>query len=670
MRVSSTAICTLAALTAGNQLQSASAVTNHPAPTPTPKTSKLVVSAIVHATTPVKNIAAPETLISQQFSANKGVVVKTIPNPNNPSTPTNTPTVKDLVITATDVQILGATPELQEVIGKVTKTRAGGETSRSQIQQDLNAILNTGLFADARVNTSNTPNGIKVIYQVQPVIVRSLQLSGGKALTLQIALDRLQPLLGKPISPTTLSQSVQQINKWYTDHNYVLARVISITPSPNGILTVNVAEGVVSNIKFRFVNDKGNAVDDKGKPVKGRSQESFLRQQLKSQPGQVFQQDVVQQDIRQLYQLGLFQNITVALEGDAKQVDVVYELTEAPARSFNLGGNYSNDSGIGATINYKDQNLGGINQTLGANAQITRRDIQFDGNFTNPYRATNPDSLGYRVDAFRRAGLSETFDDKIKLANGDKVRQNQIGGGITLQRPLGEWDTSLGLNYARTSIRDRDGKLAAFDAGKNPLSFSGKGIDDLTTVSFNAVRDQRNNPLNPTQGSLISLSAEQSIPLGEGNIEMKRLRANYSQYVPIRLLGTKDQEVLAVNLQGGTVIGDLAPYQTFNLGGPNSVRGYDFGAVGSGRSYVLASAEYRFPILQPVGGVLFADFASDLGTGNTVLGEPGVVRGKPGTGFGYGAGVRVQSPLGLLRADYGINDQGESRFQFGVGQRF
>lgn len=52
------------------------------------------------------------------------------------------------------------------------------------------------------------------------------------------------------------------------------------------------------------------------------------------------------------------------------------------------------------------------------------------------------------------------------------------------------------------------------------------------------------------------------------------------------------------------------------------LRGYDSGDVGSGRSYVLASVEYRFLVLPIVGSVLFADFASDLGSGDTVLGDP------------------------------------------------
>jgi outer membrane protein insertion porin family len=228
----------------------------------------------------------------------------------------------------------------------------------------------------------------------------------------------------------------------------------------------------------------------------------------------------------------------------------------------------------------------------------------------------------------------------------------------------------VGLNYSRTSIRDRNGNITPVDALGNPLSFSGTGVDDLVSLSAGITRDQRNNPVNPTQGSILSFSTEQSVPVGSGNILMNQIRANYSQYTAVNLLGTKDPQVLAFNVQGGTTIGDLPPYRAFNLGGMNSVRGYGTGEVGSGRSYVLASAEYRVPIFNPVGAVVFADFGSDLGSADTVPGEPGVVRGKPGTGFGYGAGLRVDSPVGVIRADYGFTDQGDSRLQFGLGQRF
>jgi outer membrane protein insertion porin family len=219
-------------------------------------------------------------------------------------------------------------------------------------------------------------------------------------------------------------------------------------------------------------------------------------------------------------------------------------------------------------------------------------------------------------------------------------------------------------------MRDKNGNITPTDQLGNPLSFSGTGVDDLVALTAGISKDQRDNPINPTSGSIVSLTTSQSIPVGSGNILMNQVKGNYSQYIPVNLFGGDNQQVLAFNVQGGTTIGDLPPYMAFNVGGINSVRGYGTGEVASGRSYVLASAEYRIPLFNPVGAVVFADFGSDLGTAETVPGEPGVVRGKPGTGFGYGAGLRVNSPVGVIRADLGFNDQGGSKVQFGLGQRF
>ncbi|QIR38684.1 outer membrane protein assembly factor [Tolypothrix sp. PCC 7910] len=727
MRVSSAAIFTLATLAASNATQQAMAAPVQDS-LQTEKASKLVVPVIEDSPARVEAVSAPETVVAQQFSQNPVVVQRGVSNnsavmvtpeqgnkknvpvvlPTPPviiRTPTapislnqgtqrnpkttipNTPTPKvtpvvtppfatppaidnNLVVTATDVQILGASQELQQIVRQVIKTQKGGDTSQSQLQKDVTAILNTGLFTSANVNSRTTPAGLNVVYQVQPIVVRSLQLSGAKALTYQVALTPFQSQIGAVISPAALQQAVQQINKWYADNGYNLARVMSIKPNREGILTVNVAEGLVGDIKFRFLNDDGQSVDSKGNPVSGRTKPDFIRQQLKLKPGQIFQENTVRQDVQQLYRTGLFETVNVALEGDANKVDLVYELKENGARAVNVGGSYNADQGILGTLTYQDQNVGGVNNTVGLNVGVGLRDFQFDTKYTSPYRETSPDTLGYTINAFRRRELSTIFDDEVPLANGDRAREGRIGGGISLQRPIDDWDTSLGFNYNRISIRDRQGNITPTDAKGNPLTASGTGIDDLTTVSFTATKDRRNNPINPTQGSVLKLSTEQSIPIGQGNISMNRVTANYSQYVPLQIFSTKQPQVFALNVQAGTVLGNLPPYESFNLGGSNSVRGYNTGDVGNGRSYVLASAEYRFPIVSAVGGVLFADFASDLGSGSSVLGDPAGVRGKPGTGFGYGAGVRFDSPLGLIRADYGINDQGESRVHFGIGQRF
>jgi outer membrane protein insertion porin family len=92
--------------------------------------------------------------------------------------------------------------------------------------------------------------------------------------------------------------------------------------------------------------------------------------------------------------------------------------------------------------------------------------------------------------------------------------------------------------------------------------------------------------------------------------------------------------------------------------------------LGSGRYFVQGTAEYRFPIFSVVGGALFLDVGSNLGSGGNVPGEPSEVRDLPGTGAGIGLGVRIQSPLGPIRVDFGFNTDSGNRLHFGIGERF
>ena len=71
-----------------------------------------------------------------------------------------------------------------------------------------------------------------------------------------------------------------------------------------------------------------------------------------------------------------------------------------------------------------------------------------------------------------------------------------------------------------------------------------------------------------------------------------------------------------------------------------------------------------------VGGTLFFDYASDLGTGDDVIGEPAEARDKPGDGFGYGVGVRALTAVGAVRLEFGLNDEGDSQVIFKIGDRF
>ncbi|MGB6296354.1 MAG: BamA/TamA family outer membrane protein, partial [Rivularia sp. (in: cyanobacteria)] len=567
------------------------------------------------------------------------------------------------------------------------QTQPGKTITRAQLQQDIDAIFATGYFANVRVVPEETSLGVRIKFVVEPnPVLRAVKIQSDR-LPQEVINQSFEKQYGKILNLKQFQEGVEKLNKWYQDNGYVLAQVISPQINRNGTVILQVAEGVIEDIQVQFVNPEGEE-------IKGKTQKYIITREMKLKPGEIFKREVAQKDLQRVYGLGIFQDINLKLNPakDPLMVVLVVNVTEGRNFSVSPGGGYSSKSGLFAAGSFNLRNLNGRNQRLGADVEFSQRDIGFDVNYTDPWIAGDPYRTSYNLNGFRKRTFSQIFDGgetEVELANGDRPRVFKTGGNISFRRNLSkkvfdksEWVASAGLKYQRIAIRDSDGDINAKDELGNDLSFSGDGTDDLLTVPLRLVRDKRNNLLSPTEGSVLSLSTEQSIPIGDASILSNKLKGSYSFYIPTRLTkltkscrksNDKSQQcpqAFAFNVQAGTVIGDLPPYEAFSLGGANSVRGFGEGELGSARSFLQASAEYRFPVFSALSGALFFDAATDLGTASSVTGNPAGAREKPGNGFGYGLGVRVKSPLGPIRLDYGYNDDGESRVQFGIGERF
>lgn len=597
--------------------------------------------------------------------------------------------------------VRGAEGELENEVYKAIRTRAGRVTTRSQLQEDINAIFATGFFANVRAVPEDTPLGVRVTFDVQPnPVLQSVKTEGTTVLPAEVVENAFKDQYGKILNLRDLQEGIKVINKWYQDNGYVLAQVVdSPQVASDGTVTLQVAEGVVEGIQVQFINKEGQTTDAKGNPIRGRTRDFIVTREFELKPGQVFNRNLVERDLQRVFGLGIFDDVRLSLNPgqDPRKVVVVANVVEKNTGSIAAGAGISSASGLFGTASYQQQNFGGNNQKLGAEVQLGQRELLFDLSFSDPWFGSDPFRTSYTFNLFRRRTISLIFDGgdpEVRLpfdedGERDRPRVVRTGGSLSFTRQLNgnpyrrsEWTGSLGLQYQRVSIRNSEGDIAPVDEFGNRLSFSDEGRDDLFTLQLGVVRDQRNDPLRPTRGSLLRLGTEQSLPFGLGSIFYNRLRASYSYYIPIRFIqftsGCRDPkarpsdcpQALAFNLQGGTVVGDLPPYEAFSLGGSNSVRGYDEGDLGSARSFVQATVEYRFPVFSIISGALFVDAATDLGTQGNVPGDPGGIRNKPGSGFGYGVGVRIQSPLGPIRIDYGFNDEGDSRLHFGIGERF
>jgi outer membrane protein insertion porin family len=650
-------------------------------------------SSAPDSTTP--GTAAPDSTLPVPSAPAAPAESSPTPPSETPQQPTSEePTTPDRQVLVSEVQVEGAEGELADKVYEAISTRPGQSTTRSQLQVDINAIFATGYFSNVRAEPTDTPLGVKVTFVVQPnPVLRTVQPAGNQVLT-QAQVDQIfQPQYGKILNLRDLQAGIKAINKFYQDKGYVLGQVAgSPQIDADGTVTLQVAEGVIENIDVRYKNKEGEA-------AKGRTRKFIIIRELRTKPGDVLNKDSLQADLKRVFGLGLFEDVQVALEPgeDPRKVVVNLNVQERKTGSFSAGAGFSSNSGLFGTGSYTQNNLGGNNQRLSTQVQIGTREYLFDASFTDPWIATDPYRTSYTVNLFNRLTRPLVFDGgptDINIGvpdatqadgfNSDGItpRVNRLGGGVVFSRPLtrnpdkipSAWVASAGVQYQRVSIRNDDLKISNFDELGNSLSFSGKGQDDLLTFQIGLSRDLRNDPQNPTKGSVVRFGLDQSVPVGLGSITLTRLRASYSQFFPVNLVKfTKGPQALAFNIQAGTVLGDLPPYEAFTLGGGSSVRGYDEGEVGSGRSFLQASAEYRFPLLKflgGIGGVLFVDYGTLLGTQDNVPGSPGIIRGKPGDGLSYGVGLRVKTPIGPVRLDYAWTIDGDNRFQFGFQEKF
>jgi outer membrane protein insertion porin family len=677
-----------------------------PAPSPAPPGSPSVPTVPTDPNAPASpNVPSVPTDPNAPGSPNVPSVPTDFNPPASPSVPTDPnappsdgttpPSESDAQpeanVLVAEVAVNGAEGELQDRIYNAIRTRPGTTTTRSQLQEDVNAIYGLGFFAKVGFVPEDTPLGVRVSFNVEvnPVLrnVKVTTLPAGSKGTVippKVIQDTFSSQYGKILNLNDLRDGITKLNEWYKKNGYDLAQVVAVPQvSPEGDVTLTIAEGIIEDVQVSYLTKEGEDTEEDGKKVRGKTRDFIITREVEQKSGDVFNRTKAEQDLRRVYGLGIFDDVRLQFRPgkDPSKVVLVVNVIEKNTGSVQLSGGVSSSSGLFGAVSYQQQNLGGNNQKIGGEIQVGQRELLFDVNFTDPWIAGDSYRTSYTVNAFRRRSISLIFDggeNDVTLPNDDRPRVLRLGGGISFSRQLSrnlfkpaEWRASLGLQYQKISIRDGDGDLSPKDELGNDLSFSGTGRDDLLTVNLGLVRDKRDNALTPTRGSLLRFGVDQSIPIGQGNILLSRFRGSYSYYIPVKFTKFGDgPQALAFNLQAGTVLGDLPPYEAFLLGGTNSIRGYEEGDVGSGRSFVQATAEYRFPLFSIVGGTLFVDAGTDLGTGTEVPGDPAGVRGKPGSGFGYGAGVRITTPLGPLRIDYGFNDEGESRLHFGIGERF
>jgi outer membrane protein insertion porin family len=189
----------------------------------------------------------------------------------------------------------------------------------------------------------------------------------------------------------------------------------------------------------------------------------------------------------------------------------------------------------------------------------------------------------------------------------------------------------------------------------------------LSSIALGYSTDFRDSRLNAPRGTYTSLTTEFAGALLGGDEDFTKVQAEHRRYYPVR--GGKD--VIAFRLQAGFSLGDIPLFESYSVGGANSLRGYEEDRFRGERMF-LGSAEYRHPINDNLSLVGFVDVGDAFG-GNFPTVIPGFNLPSEDQSLqahvGAGVGMRVKTPLGPLRLDFGWGDDG-NQAHFSFGQAF
>ena len=604
---------------------------------------------------------------------------------------------RQILISSVDFE--GESPELEQLARSVVRIKPNFSYTVKEIEADVVRVFNTGVFREVRPETVDTRDGISLTFKLaaNPVI-RGVVIKGCDELPASYAETLFKPQFGKFLNSTLLIAACSEISKWY-DKKKIPVEWYGVEVS-DGILELGIEEPRIGDVEIRFIDRKT------GEPNAGATRPEYITRHLKNvKPGKALHGRMLD-DLNDLINTAGLENanITWNPRRDRKPgaflVDAVVNVTEKTSAGFSGGGGISakglQEGGLSALIanaDYFRRNLFGRCQTLTARVEVSPNNLSSKPEIDVKIQHSDPwigdagrtsrriflDSDSSALDAIYAKADSRDGDAGDDADGGvADITDTNLGGegegtpfkgvfvkrvtsGVEYRRPLAAcWTGSVSAAYQRASTHDDLKQPILHDAYGAPLTFSGLPHDTTCNILMRFVYEGRGKD----EAQLVA-SAEQAVPVRPEMLAFNRVLVRAQR--DFRVGGAR----LTVAAKGGNVIGDLPPYEAFSIGGASSVRGYPEGGVGTGRKFIVGSAEVAVPLApDSINGCVFFDIGSDLKSGVSVLGDPGGTRGKPGQGYGYGAGVVALTPIGPVRLEYAFSDKGVGRMHCGLSRSF
>lgn len=550
----------------------------------------------------------------------------------------------------TAVSVSGNTSVSDGDIMAVVKLKPGDTLSADKVQQDLRAIYELGNFFDVVSNFTEVPEGVKVVYTVmENPALKDVVIKGNS----KVSTDKIKSMLtvtnGRVLNTKALNENARIIETYYHDQGYVLARVSDVAMTPGGVLTITISEGMLEGITV-----KGNE----------KTKTHVITREMKVKPGEAFNVKDARRSMQKVYNLGYFEDVNMKLNPGKEANSVILEtnVVEQKTGVFSIGGGYSQGDGLVGIIELGDNNFRGtgdkvkIHWEFGGKAD-TGNNYEFT--YTRPWLDSKQTSAS--VSLYNMTNEYSDYgykgDDRAIRSTYDRKRR---GWDLTLGRPQGEYTHNYVTFKNRTDdyVKFVSGPVdykAAPGASNYDSAYNDQWLRDnfgLTrSVTLARVFDSRDNVFNPSEGTRLSLSAEFAGKALGGDFSFNKYTVEDRNYFKVG-----HSQVVAVRLTAGYADGRMPDSGKFYVGGADTLRGYNDEQF-KGNKMLAATAEYRFPVVKKVEGVVFGDI------GNAWDGEGYKLNDLKSS---IGVGVRVTTPLGPIRLDYARGQEGgKTHFSFG-----
>jgi len=609
----------------------------------------------------------------------------------------------------TEIKFTGNLNEKTRSLRKVMKTKkwkffsfltGSGRYKPSELEEDLSRLRrhyhNKG-FLDIQIDQDGVDlirdgrSGLRILINLtegKRYHVGQVEVRGNVLYEENEILEDLKLKSGNVYSPDTLEKDKQTIRRKYGEKGFLDARVVAVRTPNLSTGAMDVTFNVTENNSFELESIKIDG-NDKTKSI-------VILRELALAPGDTFDLNRMDTSAARLRNTGFFSRVNIddeplatddeELRSQRRNMRIIVKEQQTGNLTFGAGISSLEKAIVYAEIRQGNFDLfnwrGGFQgdgQKFRLRLQLGSRSSQAILSFEEPWFLEHRLALGFELFRTQSDYYSSYYDEL------------RTGIEVYLRRRLFELVEGR-LFYRFEEIELNDVDLTSLYIPEFIRLQAKQGNTEVSRVGVVLTRDSRDSMLFPTEGSRVQLSQEfAGGPFG-GNSDYGKFELRGAKF--IKTSDTMEQ-VLSLIGRMGTISefsgGNVPFFEQFFLGGPYTLRGFDYRDVGpidpvatgtepeprGGHSYGFMSLEYTFRVAEPLRLAVFydggfinrGDFNFDPTRGLNVNSSPGYFDN-------WGVGIRIMVMGAPMRLDLGFpitdpTDMGDSsQFNFSFGTRF